>query len=57
MKARQIIGGAIAIIGLVLAVGTADNSAHELVIRGVGVAMLATGAYIAKMFDLQNSKP
>lgn len=57
MKARQFIGGAIAIIGLVAAVSVADGSAHEMFVRGIGVALFAIGAFVGKFFDFKNSKP
>ena len=46
MKARKIIGGFIAIIGITAAVSVCDGSAHEMLIRGIGVAMFAIGAFI-----------
>ena len=57
MKARKIICGFIAIIGMTAAVSVADGSAHEMLIRGIGVAMFAIGAFVGKFFDFQNSKP
>jgi hypothetical protein len=57
MKARKYIGAAIAIIGITAAVSVCDGSAHEMLIRGIGVAMFAIGAFVGKFFDFQNSKP
>lgn len=56
MKTRKIIGGAIAIIGLVAAVSVCDGSAHEMAVRTVGTAMFVVGCLIAKVFDFQNKK-
>lgn len=57
MKARKYIGAAIAIIGITAAVSVCDGSAHEMLIRGIGVAMFAIGAFVGKFFDFKNSKP
>lgn len=57
MKARKIIGGTVAIIGLVAAVSVTDGSAHEMFVRGIGVALFAIGAFVGKFFDFKNSKP
>jgi hypothetical protein len=54
MKTRQFIGGIIAIIGMTAAVSVADGSAHEMLIRGIGIAMFAAGAFIGKFFTFQN---
>ena len=56
MKVRKIIGGFVAIVGLVLAVCTADNSAYEVLLRGIGIGMVAVGAFIARAFDFQTKK-
>lgn len=55
MKARKYIGGFIAIVGLTAAVSVCDGSAHEFLIRGIGVAMFAIGAFIGKFFDFQQN--
>ena len=55
MKARKIIGGVIAIIGLMATVSVADNSSYEMAVRIGGTAMFAAGAWIGKYFDFQNS--
>ena len=57
MKARKYIGAAIAIIGMTVAISVCNGSAHEMLIRGIGVAMFAIGAFVGKFFDFQNSKP
>ena len=56
MKARQFIGGFIAIIGITAAVSVCDGSAHEMLVRGIGVAMFAIGAFVGKFFDFQKVK-
>ena len=57
MKARKYIGAAIAIIGMTAAISVCNGTAHEMLIRGIGVAMFAIGAFVGKFFDFQNSKP
>lgn len=57
MKARKYIGAAIAIIGMTTAISVCNDSAHEMLIRGIGVALFAIGAFVGKFFDFQNSKP
>lgn len=42
-----------ALVGMTMAVCVADGSSHEILARFAGVALLATGAYIAKLFDFQ----
>jgi hypothetical protein len=54
---RKIIAGTIAVIGVTVAISVADGSAHEMLVRGIGVAMFAIGAFVGKFFDFQNSKP
>jgi hypothetical protein len=56
MKVRQIVGGFIAIIGMTAAISVCDGSEHEMLIRGIGIAMFAVGAFIGKFFDFQNTK-
>ena len=51
MKARQFIGGFLAIIGVTAAVSVCDGSAYETLIRGIGVAMAFTGVLIGKFFS------
>ena len=57
MKARKYIGAAIAIIGMTAAISVCNGTAQEMLIRGIGVAMFAIGAFVGKFFDFQNSKP
>lgn len=56
MKARMLIGDLIVGIGVATAIGIADGNAHETLIRGIGVAMIIIGAYLAKAFDFQNKE-
>lgn len=55
MKARKIIGGFIAIIGMTAAISVCNGSAHEMLIRGIGVALFAIGAFVGKFFDFQKN--
>ena len=56
MKALATIGTAILIAGMLLAVCTADGSAHEAVLRLSGVVLTAIGAYILNAVDYSNGK-
>ena len=57
MKARTIIGAALLIMGLFLAICTMDGSQHELAARFTGVAMVLIGAITGDFFSNQkNSK-
>lgn len=56
MKARNIIGGGIAAIGLFLAIETTNGSDYELALRFLGLVMTAAGAYVSKAFDFQEKK-
>lgn len=56
MKTRNIIGGIIATIGIMVAICTNDGSSHEILIRGIGLALFFVGAYTAKAFYFQNEK-
>ena len=56
MKARKYIGAAIAIIGMTVAISVCNGSAHEMLVRGIGVALFAIGAFIGKFFDFQKAK-
>lgn len=56
MKARKLVGGVIAIIGVAAAVSVADGNAHETLVRAIGVAMFFIGTFTAKAFDFQNEK-
>lgn len=53
MKARKAIGAATLIIGVFVAVCTADGSAHELAMRLAGVAMMVIGGIVGGFFDKQ----
>lgn len=53
---KEITGVALAIVGLFLAVCTADGSNQEICLRLAGVALFAIGAYMARVFDFQIEK-
>lgn len=53
---KNAIGAAMAIVGLFVAICTADNSNNELALRFIGVAMLAIGAWLAEAYDFQEKK-
>lgn len=53
-KYKENIGLAMVIIGLFLAIATADGSKHEILLRLTGVVMFALGAFLAQMFDFQS---
>ena len=55
MNIKKMIGTVMMLVGLTLAICTADNSNHELALRFIGVAMLAIGAYLAEAYDFQNN--
>lgn len=56
MKGKKILGSALAIAGLILAVCTADGSAYELALRFMGVVALGIGAYMERLFDFQKTR-
>ena len=56
MKTRNIIGGTLATIGIMVAICTKNGSNYELLLRFAGIAAFAVGSYIAKAFDFQNEK-
>lgn len=56
MKARKLVGGLIAVIGVAAAVSVAEGNAHETLVRAIGVAMFIIGTFTAKAFDFQNEK-
>ena len=59
MNKRQLkkgIGAVMAAMGMMLAVCTADGSEHELLMRGIGVALLALGAWMAEAYCWQTGK-
>ena len=43
---KKTIGAIVAVIGMSVAVMTADGSRHEVLLRCAGVAMLAAGAFV-----------
>lgn len=45
MKTRHIIGAVVLIIGMFLAIATADGSKNEVILRAAGVALIAAGAF------------
>ena len=53
-KIKEYIGLAMVVLGLFLAIGTADGSNYEILLRLTGVAMFALGAYFAEVFDYQS---
>ena len=56
MITRNIIGVIIVAIGLLLAIGTMDNSGHEMICRFGGIALIAFGAWLAEAFDFQKQQ-
>ena len=53
-KFKKNIGTAMTVIGMFIAIGTADGSKYEIILRLTGVAMFTLGAYFAQMFDFQS---
>lgn len=53
---KKKIGAALAIVGIGLAVCTADECQYELWFRFVGAAAFAVGAYMGEAYDFQNKK-
>lgn len=51
---KKNIGIVITLIGLFLAIGTADGSNYEILLRLGGVVMFALGAYLAEVLDFQS---
>lgn len=49
-------GVALAIVGLLLAIGTVDGSENELLWRMAGIVLLGIGVYVSRMFDFQTEK-
>lgn len=45
MKDRHIIGAVVLILGMFLAIATADGSKNEVILRAAGVALIAAGAF------------
>lgn len=50
---KKNIGLVLTILGMFLAIGTADGSNYEIVLRLTGVVMFALGAYMAEAFYFQ----
>lgn len=53
-KIKEYIGLAMVVLGLFLAIGTADGSNYEILLRLGGVVLFTLGAYFAQMFDFQS---
>ncbi len=51
---KKNIGIVMTLIGIFLAIGTADGSNYEILLRLVGVVMFALGAYLAEVLDFQS---
>ena len=47
---KKTIGAIVAVIGMAVAVMTADGSRHEVLLRCAGVALLAAGAFVGGYF-------
>lgn len=56
MKTKNLIGGLIVAIGMLMAIGLVDNSNNEMTIRFAGIAVIVVGAYIAEAFDFQTKR-
>lgn len=53
-KIKEYIGFAMVVLGLFLAIGTADGSNYEILLRLIGVVLFSLGAFIAQLFDFQS---
>ena len=51
---KKRIGAVMAFSGLFAAICTMDGSAHELLVRSMGVAAFAIGAWLAEAYDFQD---
>ena len=51
---KKNIGIVMTLIGMFLAIGTADGSKYEIILRLGGVVLFTLGAYFAQMFDFQS---
>ena len=51
---KKNIGIVMTLIGMFLAIGTADGSNYEILLRLGGVVLFTLGAYFAQMFDFQS---
>ncbi len=50
---KKNIGQAMTVLGLFLAIGTADGSNYEIILRLTGVVMFAVGGYMSEAFYFQ----
>ena len=50
---KKNIGIVMTLIGMFFAIGTADGSKYELLLRLLGVVLFGLGAYLAEMMDFQ----
>lgn len=53
---RQTIGIIIVAVGMFVAVCTADGSKHEILLRLSGVAAMAAGVIIGRLWEYENKK-
>ena len=53
---KKNIGIVMTLIGMFLAIGTADGSKYELLLRLLGVVLFGLGAYVAEMMGFQQSE-
>lgn len=53
---KKNIGIVMTLIGMFIAIGTADGSKYEMILRLTCVAMFTLGAYLAEAFEFQNEK-
>lgn len=54
-KFKKNIGMVMVVMGLFLAIATADGSNYEILLRFAGVVMLALGAYLSEAYDFQET--
>ena len=55
-RAKKIMGGILAVVGIFAAVTATDGIDYEIAIRFGGIALFALGAYLAEAFDFQSKK-
>ena len=55
-NAKKTIGSVLWLLGLTIAICTADNCQHEIALRFGGVLMFALGVYLAEAFDFQTGQ-
>lgn len=53
---KKNIGLVLSVGGMFLAIGTADGSNYEILLRLGGVVMFALGAYLAEVLDFQSGE-